>query len=118
MERIIDFKTTCNDNEKTVEAFLKEHGFTHQVLVNLKKTNNGITRNGVWAYTNEKISAGDKISVHIVENCNSDNILPIKIPLDIAYEDDDLIVINKPAGMPVHPSMGNHDNSLANALMY
>ncbi|MEE1218236.1 MAG: RluA family pseudouridine synthase [Agathobacter sp.] len=118
MERIIDFKTTCNDNEKTVEAFLKEHGFTHQVLVNLKKTNNGITRNGVWAYTNEKISAGDKISVHIVENCNSDNILPIKIPLDIAYEDDDLIVINKPAGMPAHPSMGNHDNSLANALMY
>ena len=81
MERIIDFKTTRNDNEKTVEAFLKEHGFTHQVLVNLKKTNNGITRNGIWAYTNEKISAGDKISVHIVENCNSDNILPIKIPL-------------------------------------
>ena len=38
MERIIDFKTTRNDNEKTVEAFLKEHGFTHQVLVNLKKT--------------------------------------------------------------------------------
>ena len=66
MERIIDFKTTRNDNEKTVEAFLKEHGFTHQVLVNLKKTNNGITRNGIWAYTNEKISAGDKISVHIV----------------------------------------------------
>ena len=86
MERIIDFKTTCNDNEKTVEAFLKEHGFTHQVLVNLKKTDNGITRNGVWAYTNEKISAGDKISVHIVENCNSDNFLPIKIPLDIASE--------------------------------
>ena len=55
MERIIDFKTTRNDNEKTVEAFLKEHGFTHQVLVNLKKTNNGITRNGIWAYTNEKI---------------------------------------------------------------
>ena len=41
-----------------------------------------------------------------------------ELPLDIVYEDDDLIVINKPAGMPIHPSLNNYRNSLANALMY
>ena len=42
----------------------------------------------------------------------------MELPLDIVYEDDDLIVINKPAGMPIHPSLNNYRNSLANALMY
>ena len=42
----------------------------------------------------------------------------MKLPLDIIYEDEDIIVVNKPAGMPVHPSLNNYRNSLANALMY
>ena len=118
MERTIDYIASYNDTGKTIEKFLKEHSITHQVMVNLKKTTNGILRNGIWAYTNEKLDEGDRISIHIVENDNSANIEPVNIPLDIAYEDEDIIVINKPADMPVHPSMGNHDNTLANALMY
>ena len=42
----------------------------------------------------------------------------MEIPLDIIYEDEDIIVINKPAGMPIHPSMNNYYNSLANALAW
>ncbi len=118
MERTIDYIVSYHDTGKTIEKFLKEHSITHQVMVNLKKTTNGILRNGIWAYTNEKINEGDRISIHIVENNNSANIEPIDLPLDIIYEDEDIIVINKPANMPIHPSMGNHDNTLANALMY
>ena len=53
MNRKIDYKINENDTGKTVEGFLKEHGYTHQVLVRLKQTDHGILRNGVWAYTNE-----------------------------------------------------------------
>lgn len=46
------------------------------------------------------------------------NILPEDIPLDIVYEDDDLLVVNKPSGMVVHPAVGNYSHTLVNALMY
>ena len=118
MNRKIDYKINENDTGKTVEGFLKEHGYTHQVLVRLKQTDHGILRNGVWTYTNERLCKDDLITVQIVENECSDNIAPVNLPLDIAYEDDDIIVINKPFDMPAHPSAGNHDNTLANALMY
>ncbi len=45
-------------------------------------------------------------------------IPPTFLPLDIVYEDEDIIVINKPAGMPIHPSMNNYTNSMANALAW
>lgn len=118
MNRKIDYKINENDTGKTVEGFLKEHGYTHQVLVRLKQTDHGILRNGIWTYTNERLCKDDLITVQIVENECSDNIAPVNLPLDIAYEDDDIIVINKPFDMPAHPSAGNHDNTLANALMY
>lgn len=104
MNRKIDYKINENDTGKTVEGFLKEHGYTHQVLVRLKQTDHGILRNGIWAYTNERLCKDDLITVQIVENECSDNIAPVNLPLDIAYEDDDIIVINKPFDMPAHPS--------------
>ena len=45
-------------------------------------------------------------------------IVPVRLPLRIVYEDADLMVIDKPANMPIHPSVNNHDNTLANAVMY
>lgn len=118
MKRTITYQVTLSDSEKTIEKFLKDKDITHQVLVNLKKTHNGILKNGIWAYTNEKLDLDDIVTINIIEDENSANILPVKIDFSIVYEDDDIIVIDKPAGMPVHPSMGNHDNTLANALMY
>ena len=94
MNRKIDYKINENDTGKTVEGFLKERGYTHQVLVRLKQTDHGILRNGIWAYTNERLCKDDLITVQIVENECSDNIAPVNLPLDIAYEDDDIIVIN------------------------
>lgn len=71
---------------------------------------------------NKKVKASyilkenDKIEVKDYEE-NTD-ILPENIPLDIYYEDDDLIVVNKPSGMVVHPAPGNYSGTLVNALMY
>ena len=64
-----------------------------------------------------KVFVGDKIRQYekIVED---DNIEPENIPLDIVYEDDDLLVINKPSGMVVHPAAGHYTGTLVNALLY
>ena len=60
---------------------------------------------------------GDILKITIRDTA-SENIVPTDIPLDIVYEDEDVLVINKPSNMPTHPSMGNYENSLANGVMY
>ena len=87
MERILNYKVSENDAGKTIEVFLKEKGCSHAVLVQLKKTQNGITRNDTWAYTNEKLCKDDELSIRLIEHENSINIEPVNIKLDIVYED-------------------------------
>ena len=67
--------------------------------------------------SNYKLRLGDEIDVTLPEPQPLD-VQPENIPLDIIYEDKDIVVINKPAGMPVHPSRGNPENSLGNALAW
>lgn len=74
--------------------------------------------NGTWSYLNRSLSIGDELTIHIKEEQSSDKILPIEYPLDIRYEDEDLMVLNKPAGMPIHPSFHHYEHTLANALTY
>ncbi len=102
----------------TVEQFLRARGCSHHVLVHLKQTERGILLGGSRAYTSQKLNAGDELTIQITEDQPSAGILPVRLPLDIVYEDEDLLVVNKPSGMPVHPSVHNYENTLANALMY
>ncbi len=67
--------------------------------------------------SNYKVQIGDVISVEISEP-ESLEIEPENIPLDIVYEDEDVIVVNKPSGMVVHPAPGHHSGTLVNALLY
>ena len=68
MKRILTYKIDEKNSGKTIEKFLKEQGYSHAVMVALKKTEYGITRNGKWAYTNEKLNNNDKIQTTILEN--------------------------------------------------
>lgn len=68
--------------------------------------------------SNYKVRPYDKIVLFTNRNPETNDILPQNIPLNIAYEDDDLMLINKPAGMVVHPGSGNHDGTLLNAVAY
>ena len=76
-----------------------------------------ITCNEKGVKASLKVFEGDVI--HLYEkNVEDDSVEPENIPLDIVYEDDDLIIINKPKGMVVHPSIGHNKGTLVNALMY
>lgn len=77
----------------------------------------GVTVNGKTVSKSYKLSEGDEIAFTPPELKELD-VTPQDIPLDIVYEDDDLLVVNKPRGMVVHPAPGNYDGTLVNALMY
>lgn len=77
----------------------------------------GVKVNGVAINKNYKTKIGDVISVEIPEPVELEAVAE-NIPLDIIYEDNDLIVVNKPKGMVVHPAAGNYTGTLVNALLY
>lgn len=118
MERILNYHITEDADSLRTEQYLRRRGFSYQNLTQLKKMPESILINGVWSYMRTPLHSGDILTVHIRETESSPNIPPVELPLDIVYEDKDIIVVNKPAGMPVHPSLNNYRNSLANALMY
>ena len=76
-----------------------------------------VTVNGKLAKKSNKVMTGNEVSVEVPE-LSEPEALPQDIPLDIVYEDDDLLVVNKPKGMVVHPAPGNPDGTLVNALLY
>lgn len=118
MERTLEYIITNEFHNKTIEQFLKAQEFPHQVVIQLKKTEEGILHNGVWAYVNAKLSTGDSLILHLVEEVAPSSIEPLYVPLSIVYEDEDIIVLDKPAGMPIHPSMNHHSGTVANGLVY
>ena len=76
-----------------------------------------VNRNGKAAKKNDKLNIGDEISVKIPEAKPVD-IVPKEIPLEIVYEDEDVLVINKPKGLVVHPATGHQEDTLVNGLLY
>jgi len=104
-ERLDKFISLCSDGELTRSSAVKliEDG--------------GCTVNETPVQKNYKLKSGDKVRLSIPDAVETD-ILPENIPLDIVYEDDDLLVVNKPKGMVVHPAAGHYTGTLVNALMY
>ena len=102
----------------TIEQFLRQKGFSHHVITGLKRTPEGICLNGVWAYTSQRLKEGDILTIHLAELESSPRILPTPVPFDIVYEDQDLMIVNKPTDTPIHPSQGNYDNTLANGVAH
>ena len=116
MIRNLDYKIT--QEADSILSFLKEHGYSSNLIVHLKKTPESILKNGIWSYVNEPLHAGDLLHIHIEENEGSGNIVPNEIPLSILYEDEDILVIDKPANMPIHPSMNHYEQTLANGVLW
>lgn len=118
MRRIFDYFMEPADEGNTISAFLKGKGYSRHILTHLKKMPEGICVNGLRAYTTHKLSLNDHIRINLVEEECSSQILPVKMPLHIVYEDEDIMVINKAADVPIHPSINNYDNTLANGIAH
>lgn len=118
MNRVLTYEITAEQEGTKIGDFLRTAGYSRHVIIHLKKTENGILLNGEWAYVGQFLKEGDHLEIRIIESESSEQIVPAELPLDIVYEDEDLLIINKPADMPIHPSINNYDNTLANVLMW
>ncbi len=115
MERI---ELTAVDSGQRIDAWLSRQlpDLTRNAAQRLL-TDGQVTKNGSALKKNYKVAAGDVIAVDIPE-AQEVELVPQNIPLDVVFEDEDVIVVNKPRGMVVHPAPGHPDGTLVNALLY
>ena len=118
MKRIFTYTISEEFENSTLLSFLKAECYSSPVITHLKRTENGILLNGCWARVRDILHKNDILTITLLETDSSDNIVPVPLPLNIIYADEDLMVINKPADMPIHPSQNNYENTLANAVAY
>lgn len=105
-----------NNAGKRIDKFLGEETEYTRSKIQKMIDNKNILVNGKEVKSSYILKENDNLE--ITEYIEETDILPENIPLDIYYEDDDLIVVNKPSGMVVHPAPGNYSGTLVNALLY
>ena len=110
-------KVDAADAGARIDKYLSERAdLTRSAAVRLLEEGD-VSVSGASVSKNYKVRVGDEITVNYPEP-EPDTALPENIPLDVVYEDQDIIVINKPVGMVVHPAAGNPSGTLVNALLY
>ena len=118
MQRILKYIISENTTPVTILDFLKKEGFSRHILSSMKNTPNTIILNGERGFGRSVLKPQDHLIVTVPETESGENIIRTKMDLNIIYEDEDILVINKPADMPVHPSAGNYENTLANGIAW
>ncbi|WP_373369466.1 RluA family pseudouridine synthase [Lactobacillus jensenii] len=111
-----DFELNVSAKAGRLDKYISEHSDLSRSRVQELLTSGDILVNSKQEKPSYKVAIGDKISVHVPKLVPL-NVEPEDIPLDIVYEDNDVIVVNKPQGMVVHPSAGHPNHTLVNALM-
>ena len=112
---VLKYIVDKNNAGKTVKEYLFKQGISHRLILTLKQ-NNCIYCNNSTIYTNYILSINDKLCLDLNYTEEATNIVPTKIPLNIIYEDDGLLIIFKNAGIPVHPSLHYYSSSLSSGV--
>jgi len=116
----LEFFAQSKDDGRKLKSILKnEFDMSSSLISRVKLCEDGILLNGKRAFTNAVIHSGDRVAVRIDDIDPPQDIQPIAAPVDVVFEDDYLLVINKPAGMAVHPGALSEDEcTVANAVAH
>ena len=108
---------TLTRYENVKQVLKEEFDISDRLIIKLKNSKQ-IYLNNKPVFIDQKLEIGDIICIDLDFEEISDNIVPVKIDLDILYEDDALLILNKPPFTPVHPSMDHYEDSLSNGVKY
>jgi 23S rRNA pseudouridine1911/1915/1917 synthase len=114
----LEYIATNKDKNKTIKDILLSHfKISHRLLTTLKKEDS-IFLNDSPSFIYKTVNENDKITISFDYEEDNSNIVSKEMPLDIIYEDDWLLVINKPSGISVHPSILHYEDSLSNGVKF
>ena len=106
-------------DEVNIRQVLREKfGISERLLTKLKKSKKIFLNDSNKIYMDMYVKPNDKINVNLDFDEDNSNIIPVKMDLKILYEDESIIIVDKPANMPVHPSLNHYEDSLSNGIKY
>jgi len=118
MERILTHTVTAEWDGARLDSLLRtDYKMSGSLIKELKRTSDGLLINAQPAKTTDTLSLGDTVTITMREEA-SEHIAPVKLDFGVVYEDEDILIADKPPDMPTHISQGNYDNTLSNAVMY
>ena len=118
MTRTFVYSISAEESGTKITDYLRNHGYSRHILTCLKHTDDTVLVNGLGVYMNYVLQPDDRLTIVIPEETPSEHIVPVNLPFPVVYEDEDLMIINKPSDMPIHPSIHNYENTLANAAAW
>lgn len=118
MQRILQYIISKDHENLTILEFLRKMGYSRHILSQMKADKEAILLNGARGFGKTLLKEGDHLRIRVLETEVSENIVATEMPLSILYEDEDILVLNKPAHTPIHPSQGHYENTLANGVAY
>lgn len=130
MNRVFTYQIPAAFCGHKISEYLKSVHFSEKILASLRQDENSIRLDQLPVHMNQLIEKPCTLSVSLSEDSGSTSgvdslglfsagkVLPVKAHLQIVYEDDDILIIDKPAAMPIHPSRQEYEHTLGNAVMY
>lgn len=114
----MQIKISSEYDNKTIKDFLKSNDYSSNLIKHLKSMSDGIMLNGSHATVRRVLKENDILSLKTEDTESNPLIVPTQMPIEILYEDDDILAVNKPHGIPTHPSHGHFEDTLANGLAF
>ena len=114
----MEYRIEREDDGMTVRDFLRRLRLSTKMIKYLKYRNDGIEVNGVRRTVRHVLRTGEVLTLTLEDRESSAAVSPVDLPLEILYEDDDLVIPSKPADMPTHPSHDHYGDTVANALAF
>lgn len=118
MNRTLNYQITDKNDQISIRDFLQKKGYSRHIRTWIRQHPDSLVLNGTPVLSYVELHPGDLLTVSLKEEESSEKILPTPMPLHIVYEDEDILIINKEADTPVHPSIGNYENTLANGVAW
>lgn len=118
MNRTLNYQITDKNDQISIRDFLQKKGYSRHIRTWIKQHPDSLVLNGTPVLSYVELHPGDLLTVSLKEEESSEKILPTPMSLHIVYEDEDILIINKEADTPVHPSIGNYENTLANGVAW
>ena len=117
--RYLQLNITSELSGKTVDTLLRKHlELSGTVIRRIKWLEDGITVDGQRVTVRYRVTEDDTLSVRLTDPSSAEQPVPVEGPLDIVYEDKDMVVLNKQAGILIHPSHGHFSDTIGNYLMW
>lgn len=118
MERVFRYEIGPSDEGQDIHSFLRRKGYSRHILASMKPDPSAILLNGKHEYMCHPVCAGDVLTTHVSDPVSSKNIVPAPVSFGIAWEDEDILVVNKPAGLAIHPAISHPENTLGNGVVW